>query len=522
MAKEKSGGNFRKLAAKTTVFVDIAIIVAILVFMHLRGVDSLEPLRAMNVGIDFVGMITGFVVLLSCYVDMQRVGLDYKYFRYLVESTFFGLFMDIGAWLMKNKPEFWLLNRLDNSIFFLTMPATVFFFWRYVTQIIGRDDPFVDKAEFWIKLGFAVEIILCVANFFLGFFFTVDKSGSYNRGPYFPLFMLYIVFVGLIGVILIIMRRDRLTRNQIAAIVVYLATPLPVILISIFIYGLSLNYVMCMLDTLVMYCILNIEQGREKFAVQQELATAASIQEGVLPHKFPLFPDRNEFELHAAMDPAKDVGGDFYDAFFIDDDHLALVIADVSGKGIPAALFMLISKTLIKNRALMGGTPAEILTDVNPRLIESNKEKLFVTVWFGILTLSTGKVIETNAGHENPAIRRADGKYELLKSKHGMVLGGLKKSKYTDDEFELKPGDSIFVYTDGVPEATDARKERFGKERMLKALNLRADENPTELLTTVRTEIDKFVGSAPQFDDLTMLAVKYNGPASTGIGGDKE
>ena len=513
MAKDKNSGNMRKLAAKVTILFDFGMIIASLICMHMRGVDNLEPLRAMNVGIDLVGMIIGFVILLSCYVDMQRVGIDYKYFRYLVESTFIGLFMDIGAWLMKNRPDFWFLNRLDNSLFFLTMPATVFFFWRYVTQIIGRKDPFIDKAEFWIKLGFAVEIILCVANFPLGFFFTVDHTGSYSRGAFFPVFMLYIVFVGLIGVILIIMRRERLTRHQIAALAVYLATPLPVILISIFIYGLSLNYVMCMLDTLVMYCILNIEQGREKFVVQQELATASSIQEGVLPHVFPLFPDRNEFELHASMDPAKDVGGDFYDAFLIDDDHLALVIADVSGKGIPAALFMLISKTLIKNRALMGGTPAEILTDVNPRLFEGNKERLFVTVWLGILTISTGQVIETNAGHESPAIRRANGEFELLKRKHGVVLGGFKKAKYTDDEFELQPGDSIFVYTDGVPEATDEKKERFGKERMLTALNLRPDEKPVDLLTTVRVEVDKFVGTAPQFDDLTMLAVKYEGGA---------
>ncbi|MCR5099367.1 MAG: SpoIIE family protein phosphatase [Lachnospiraceae bacterium] len=182
-------------------------------------------------------------------------------------------------------------------------------------------------------------------------------------------------------------------------LLIFLITPLPSVLISVFTYGISINNVMAMLDILVMYAILNIEQGREKSAVEKELSTARSIQEGVLPSTFPLFPERDEFDVHASMDPAKEVGGDFYDIFFVDHDHLALVMGDVAGKGIPAALFMLMSRTLIKNRAMMGGTPAEVLQDVNKQLYADNKARMFVTIWMAIIDMNTGHMFEANAGH---------------------------------------------------------------------------------------------------------------------------
>lgn len=210
------------------------------------------------------------------------------------------------------------------------------------------------------------------------------------------------------------------------------------------------------------------------------------------------------------MDPAKEVGGDFYDFFFVDDDHLALVIADVSGKGVPAALFMMSSKILINERTMMGGTPAEILDFVNKQICMSNKSCMFVTVWLGILEISTGKLTASNGGHEYPAIC-VNGKYELLEDVHGMGLGFKKKAKYSNYELMLKKGDSIFVYTDGVAEATDAGNELFGTDRMLEALNTVTDAVPESTLKTVRAAVDEFVKDAPQFDDLTMLCIKYFG-----------
>ncbi|WP_051688448.1 PP2C family protein-serine/threonine phosphatase [Butyrivibrio sp. AE2032] len=250
----------------------------------------------------------------------------------------------------------------------------------------------------------------------------------------------------------------------------------------------------------------------EKERLSAELDVASTIQRDMLPQIFPVYPERSEFEVFANMDPAKEVGGDFYDIFMIDDDHLALVMADVSGKGIPAALFMVISKTLIKNRAMMGGNPAEIFEDVNNRLCEGNKSFMFVTVWLGILTISTGEVVEANAGHEDPFLLKKDGAgYEELTVDHDLVLGAMKNTKYNSDSFVMKPGEKLFIYTDGVPEATNSDGLRYEMPRLSKVLNDNIDAEPKELLKKVREDVDSFVGDADQFDDLTMLAFKYNG-----------
>ena len=246
--------------------------------------------------------------------------------------------------------------------------------------------------------------------------------------------------------------------------------------------------------------------------LDQELKLAADIQLSMLPMNFPAFPDRKEFDLYASMRPAKEVGGDFYDFFLIDEDHLALVIADVSGKGIPAALFMMISKTLIKNQMMSGCDPAAALERVNQQLYERNSSMMFVTVWLAVLEISTGKGIVCNAGHENPALRRENEDFELLKYKHGKIVGVSKSAKYENREFELGPGDSIFVYTDGVPEATNDAMELFGEDRLRETLNRKPGAQPEELCRAMLQAVDDYAGSAPQFDDITMLAIKYFGP----------
>ncbi|MBR5116278.1 MAG: SpoIIE family protein phosphatase [Lachnospiraceae bacterium] len=249
----------------------------------------------------------------------------------------------------------------------------------------------------------------------------------------------------------------------------------------------------------------------EKERIGAELNVATQIQADMLPSIFPPFPDRHEFDIFASMDPAKEVGGDFYDFFLVDQDHIALVMADVSGKGVPAALFMVIAKTLIKNRALLGESPAQILSEVNNQLCEGNKAELFVTVWLGIIQISTGKGLAANAGHEHPTLRRKGGKYELIVYPHSPAVATMEDLPFKEHEFELHPGDSIYVYTDGVAEATDKDQELYGTDRMLEALNKNPDAKPEELLHNVRVGIDEFVGDAPQFDDITMLGFTYYG-----------
>ena len=251
----------------------------------------------------------------------------------------------------------------------------------------------------------------------------------------------------------------------------------------------------------------------EKERIGAELNVATKIQADMLPRIFPAFPDRKEFDLYATMNPAKEVGGDFYDFFLVDDDHLGMVMADVSGKGVPAALFMVIAKTLIKNRAQAASGaeihPGKILADVNNQLCEGNEAELFVTVWLGILTISTGHLISASAGHEYPAFYRAGGKFALQKERHGPPLATMEGLRFRENETDLGHGDALFIYTDGVTEATSAEEELFGEERMVSALNAHAGDTPEAIIRDVRTDIDAFVKDAPQFDDITMLCLRF-------------
>ena len=249
----------------------------------------------------------------------------------------------------------------------------------------------------------------------------------------------------------------------------------------------------------------------EKHRIESELDMAKRIQLSMMPSVFPPYPDRNEFEIYASVEPAREVGGDFYDFFLIDKDHLCMVMADVSGKGVPAALFMMGSKIVIKNSAMLMNSPAKILTRANESICENNEQDMFLTVWLGILELSTGKLVAANAGHEYPALMRAGEKFEIIKSKHGFVIGGFEDAIYMDYELQLEPGDKLFLYTDGLPEATNGDNEMLGIDGMLDALNENCESHPEVILNGVKNAVDGFVKEAEQFDDLTMMCIEYKG-----------
>lgn len=247
----------------------------------------------------------------------------------------------------------------------------------------------------------------------------------------------------------------------------------------------------------------------EKERINAELSLASSIQAHMLPCIFPAFPDRDEFDVYASMTPAKEVGGDFYDFFMVDDSHMAVVMADVSGKGVPAALFMVIAKTLIKNYAQSGIKPEEVFTTVNRLLCDGNKAGLFVTAWLGVLELTTGKLTYVNAGHNPPLIKQNDGEFTYLKSRVSFVLAGMETIKYRQNEITIAPGDRLFLYTDGVTEATNSSIELYGEERLSAFMNSHSGENAEEILHDLKADIYAFQGEAPQFDDITMLMLDY-------------
>lgn len=249
----------------------------------------------------------------------------------------------------------------------------------------------------------------------------------------------------------------------------------------------------------------------EKERINAELQLASDIQAHMLPCIFPPFPGRKEFDLYALMHPAKEVGGDFYDFFLVNEDKLAVIVADVSGKGVPAALFMVIAKTLIKNYTQMDMEPSEVFTTVNHLLCDGNDAGLFVTAWMGVLEIETGKLTYVNAGHNPPLIKRAGGNFEYLRERTGFVLAGMDGIKYRQNTYDLHPGDRIFLYTDGVTESTNEHEELYGEERLQHFLNNHETGNTEEILDALRKDLRDFSNEAPQFDDITMLLLDYKG-----------
>ena len=258
-----------------------------------------------------------------------------------------------------------------------------------------------------------------------------------------------------------------------------------------------------------------VEITAEQERLSTELELAGSIQKTMLPRNFPPFPERKEFDIYASMDPAKEVGGDFYDFFLVDDDHLALVIADVSGKGIPAALFMMMVKIMVQNCVLAGLGPKQAIEQVNQLIVNNNEESMFVTVWLGILEISSGHLTAVNAGHEYPILKKPGGYYELQKDRHSLAVGMMEGIQYREYVLDLEPGGCLFVYSDGLPEATNSGGKLFGLDRTLAVLNEAPDDGVEETLKRVKSAVDAYVGQAAKFDDLTMMCVSYHGSEST-------
>ena len=360
--------------------------------------------------------------------------------------------------------------------------------------------------------------VLLTVGAFTNLIYYFDEANAYHRSGAYLLSNLFPLVMLIIDMVLLVKHRKNIDRRVNIAFWIYMIAPLIAILIQSFFYGIQFIIFATVGAAVYMFSVIvrNLnetyaKQQMESSRIETELSMASSIQSDMLPSIYPAFPDRPEFDIYASMAPAKEVGGDFYDFFLIDDDHLCLIIADVSGKGVPAALFMMASKIILANNAMLGKSPAEILTDTNAAVCSNNREEMFVTVWLGILELSTGKLTASNAGHEYPALCGENGRFELIKDKHSFVIGGMEGVKYKQYELMLKPGSKLFLYTDGIPEATNKDKELFGTDKMIEALNDNTKATPENTLKQMRAAVDGFVKNAEQFDDLTMLCLEYLG-----------
>ena len=463
-----------------------------------------------NIGIDWIGAL---VCAALFYGSMKQKGDGSTTFRVLIILVCTCFAVNEVMILTESIPE-------QRYLFFgccllskLLDLALIYLFYLYVRETLGFEGKFANIVHKALPVILIIQTIVQLSNIITPVTFMVTADGVYQETNFYLLEEVFLVLASILTTILIFMSHSPFHQKVAALTFIFLPILEYVIIGGSF--GKASQYGIVLMSLIVMYCVIFNSKSNKLAATETELGMATQIQTGMLPSKFPAFPDRHEFDIYASMDPAKEVGGDFYDFFMIDDDHLALVIADVSGKGVPAALFMMSSKIYINDHATIGGKPSEILERVNKLVCANNKSHMFVTVWLGILEISTGKLTTSSAGHEYPMLN-INGKYEILKDSHGLAIGALSKSKYTDTEIQLKKGDSIFVYTDGVAEATNSKNELFGTERTVEALNsIPSEASQKEVLSSVRASVDAFVKEAPQFDDLTMLGLKYYGPNNT-------
>ncbi len=462
----------------------------------------------LDVGIDALGAL----VCAALYFGyMRQEGEGATYFRALNLTVSVGFLANELMYLTMDEPDSTTFCFVFCIVCKLTDLAMVIFFYMYVRQTLDFKGKLVKFADKFIPITAILQAILILSNIFYPVTFMINESGAYEYVD--GLIWTEDIFLLLISIItaILIIRCDSPRSQKVAALLFYVFSIVGDIA-TFGTFGNAAMYGMVLLPLIITYCIIFNDKSAKLAATESELNLATDIQASMLPSIFPVFPEREEFDIHATMDPAKEVGGDFYDFYMIDEDHLGIVIADVSGKGVPAALFMMSSKILISDHAQMGGTPAEVLERVNKQILANNDTKMFVTVWLAFFEISTGKLIWANAGHEYPMIN-VNGQYELLKDKHGIALGVIKKAKYENQEITLKRGDSFFVYTDGVAEATSIDEELFETDRTLEALNSMPDGiSQEEVLKGVRKAVDTFVDKAPQFDDITMVGFKYYGP----------
>ena len=461
-----------------------------------------------NSGIDSLGALICVALYYGC---MTQKGEGIKAFRILILSVCSCFVVNEVISYTNQVPDYRTLCFVFCLLSKLIDLAMIFLFYLYVRETLGFEGKLASVAEKLIPILLGVQTLVLLANIITPITFTVTAEGMYVGTAIDLIEEVFLAVTSILTAVMIFMSHNPISQK--AAALTFIVLPLIEFIMIGGSFGEASQYGIVLMSIIIMYCVIFNAKSRKLASTETELNMATEIQTGMLPSIFPAFPERAEFDISASMDPAKEVGGDFYDFFMIDDDHLAIVIADVSGKGVPAALFMMSSKILINDHAIMGGSPAEILERVNKQVCANNEAHMFVTVWLGILEISTGKLTTASAGHEYPIIN-TNGKYELLKDKHGLAVGAFELSKYSNTEIQLKKGDSIFVYTDGVAEATDANNELFGTDRTVDALNaIPEGASQEELLAGVRVAVDAFVKEAPQFDDLTMVGLKYKGIA---------
>lgn len=461
-----------------------------------------------SIGAEIVTMMIAIVIVAPILPAYKRQSTQVIMFVILLTMGCFLCFLNITMMCLDeaNLPD---LLRFQCVLVFFFEAIFTFFYWLYMSHTLKTKKNITACFDIIAALLLVAFLVLPFLNFSQPLYFFIDEFGRYQYGEMWWLSYIYLGLIFIFAIISLFLSKEKI-RNKIV-VVVFLGIPIFGVFAAWGEDGLSVIYPGMMISLVLVYSLLSYDNEKHLYAKSKELSLATNIQKDALPNKFPAFPDHKEFDIYALMHPAKEVGGDFYDFFLIDDNHLGIVIADVSDKGVPSALFMMQSKIIIQNYALMGLSPKEVLYNANKQLCSSHQQKLFVTVWFAILDLKSGLLTAANGGHEFPIIKKPNGDFEIFKDEHDLVVGFVNGVPYNEYTIQLEKGSKIFVYTDGIPECVGNDDEQYHLDRALVTLNKYKDQTPEDICKNMLDELKQFMGDKDQFDDITMLCVEYKG-----------
>lgn len=490
------------------VFMCLFFIISVVV-VEIRQFANLSSTFAFSIGGELFAIMVSIVLVASILPAYKRQSGYVRIFVTLLTIGSAVCCLDTVQMAVDGLSNYAMLNRVICIFVFASETAFTFFFWLYINYVLKAQNKAVDVMSLIVGVLFLVFYLIPFVNFFFPLYFTIDEAGVYHRiTETWWICRIYIVLIVLFVIATLFLSKEKM-RTKIV-VMIFMGLPLVAIGAGGYRYGVSILYSSMMVSLVLVYAVLFSDNERNLYSTNKELGLATNIQKHMLPSIFPAFPDRKEFDVYAIMNPAKEVGGDFYDFFLIDETHLGLVIADVSDKGVPAALFMMASKIMVQNYAMMGLSPKEVLTKVNNQICSNNQDEMFVTVWLGILDLKTGTLTASNGGHEKPIIKKPNGQFEVLNDKHNLVVGFIANSPYTEYKIQLEKGSKLFVYTDGITECVGGEGQ-FGMDRLVQTLNKYKDLSSEEIAKNLLKDLEEYRGSMNQFDDITMLSFEYVG-----------
>lgn len=447
-------------------------------------------------------------ILMTNYLSKEKK----RALLFFVFSTAFLLFIDRCSYIFRDDSTTFgfMMIRLCKYLVFFSILNVVYGFGEFIKCMYNENHQENKNPKIFIIIELILIIghIMLIISQFTNLYYSYDAYNVYHREKFYFVCYLFPLIATIFQYVIIFKEFKNTKKHILIPLVLYFTLPVIGAIIQLFVPGLSLVNILIGGVVIILYSVTIYDANLmldEKKKTEADLKLANEIQQNEIPNIFPAYPDRNDFDLYAKMSPAKEVGGDFYDYFLLDNNHLGLVIADVSGKGVPAALNMVKTKLLIKGSTDYLKDPAKVLTTVNNSFFDSNKLDMFVTIWLGIIELSTGKLKFANAGHEDIIISNKDTGFDTYKTKHGIPIGSLRSYKYENHSIKLSKGDKLFIYTDGITDSINKNKVRYGINNLLKVLNKNKNKDVSDIIKEVRLDIKNYTKDCKQFDDITML-----------------